>query len=254
MIRRLTATMLPLMLASVCFAQTEIRVEITTNGPVALAPAFAAFHDGSYDIFNVGDTASAGLELLAEVGDASSLIGDLPAGVTAGGFAPGGPFMPNGGTGSRQFTVSSGQSHFSLASMVLPSNDWFIGNDSAMDISGLLSAAPGTSVSFALATAYDAGTEEEDFQFSPGNPLVGITTPSNPGLGAETTEAISMVSGPDPFSGFLNIEPAGFDTTTIDFTNGTIATVSLTVVPEPSGLSLMMAAAIGLMGLRRYRR
>ena len=239
---------------SVSFAQTQIRVDVVTTGPVGLAPVFAAFHDGSYDIFNLGGMASAELETLAEVGDPSGLVGAAPAGVTAAGFAPGGPFVPNGGSGSMQFAVGAAQTSFSLASMVLPTNDWFIGTDAAIDISSLLGAAAGTSMMLDLSTVYDAGTELEDFAFAPGGPLVGITTVSSPPGGTSTANPISVVMGPDPFASFANIEPGSFDTTAIDFTGGSIASVTLTVVPEPASFSLVVIAALGLLGTHRRRR
>jgi hypothetical protein len=252
--KRICSALAICFLSSVAFGQTQIRVTVTTDGPVGLAPAFAAFHDGSYDIFDTGSLSSPELELLAEVGDPSALVGALPAGVTGAGFAPGGPFMPNGGTGSMDFTVANNQTSFSFASMLLPSNDWFIGNNNAYDISSLINAAPGTTLSFAQSRVYDAGTEEEDFMYAPGGPLVGITTTADPGGGTETSDVISLVTGPDPFAVFDNIEPAGFDTTSIDFTGGSIATVQLTVVPEPASVSLAGFAVMGLLGLVRRRR
>ncbi|MEM8681260.1 MAG: spondin domain-containing protein, partial [Planctomycetota bacterium] len=217
--------LLVLSLATASYAQTQIEVTVTTTGPVGLAPVFAAFHDGSYDIFDVDGvaTASAGLELLAELGDPSILVADAPAGVNAAGFAPGGPFAPNGGTGSQQFTVTDGQTMFALASMLLPSNDWFIGTSNSIDISSLLNAPVGSSINFDLSRVYDAGTELEDFMYAPGGPLVGITTPATPPEGTATADPISLVEGPDPFSVFANIQPANFDTSSIDFTGGAIA-------------------------------
>ena len=242
-----------LVVCSNSWSDTQIRVTVTTTGPVGLAPAFAAFHDGSYEIFSPGGMASAGLEALAEVGDASVLVGATPAGVTAAGFAPGGPFVPNGGTESIEFSVSDAQSSFSFAAMVLPSNDWFIGNGAAIDISSLLNAAPGTSINLSPAMVWDAGTEEEDFAFAPGGGLVGITTTSDPNGGAATSNPIALLSGADPFAVFQNIEPMGFDTTTIDFSGGPLATVSLTVVPEPTCLSLIGMLVLGIASLNRRR-
>lgn len=237
-------------------AQTQIEVKVTTLGPVGLAPVFAAFHDGSYDIFDVDgvSTASAGLELLAELGDPSLLVTNAPVGVTAAGFAPGGPFVPKGGMGSEVFTVSAAQTSFSLASMILPSNDWFIGTNNAVDISSLIGEAPGTSISFELSNGYDAGTEAEDFAFAPGGGLVGVTTPSDPPGGTATSDAIALVTGPDPFSVFANLEPASFDTNSIDFTGNPIASVSLTVVPEPGASSLLCLGMLSFLGFLRRRQ
>jgi hypothetical protein len=226
---------------------------ITTNGPVGLAPAFAAFHDGGFDIFDTGGTATAGLEALAEVGDFAPIVGEASdAGYNnTAGFAPGGPFVPNGGTGSIVFAVDSGQTSFSIAAMVLPSNDWFIGTGDAVEISSLINAAPGATISFELFNVYDAGTEAEDFSFSPGNGLVGITTVANPVGGSTTSDPIALVTGSDPFAAFANLEPNTFDTSTIDFTGGSIATVTLTVVPEPTTAGLIGLGCLGTFARRR---
>ncbi len=245
---------LTLSISSMVVAQTQIEVSLTTDGPVGLAPAFAAFHDGSYDIFDVGSLASPGLELLAELGDASILLATAPAGVNAQSFAAGGPFLPSGGnTGSAQFSVDGSQTSFSMAAMILPSNDYFIGNSSAFDISSLLGASAGTQLTFSFLQGYDAGTEADDFAFGPGGGLVGITTPADPPGGTVTMDPISVITGPDPFASFANLEPANFDTSTIDFTGASIATVTLTVVPEPASLGLAGAAALALLGYGRRR-
>ena len=243
-------------LCSFATAQTSIRVTVTTTGPVGLAPALAAFHDGSYDIFDTGSTASAGLEALAEVGDLATILGEAgAAGANAAAIVDGGPFVPNGGTASAVFSVDASDTSFSFAAMVLPSNDWFIGTGNAVDISALIGASVGTSLPvITLSTAYDAGTEEEDFAFGPGGGLVGVTTASSPGGGASTSDPISTVVGPDPFASFANIEPASFDTSTIDFTGGSIATVTLEVVPEPTSLVLVSLGLVGLTSTRRRRR
>ncbi len=242
------------LLAVACQAQTHIRVNVTTTGPVGLAPVFSAFHDGSYSIFEAGTSASEGLELLAEVGNSSRLISELPASATADAFPSGGPIAPNGASGSMVFSVADTQDHFSFAAMVLPSNDWFIGNATAIDISSLLGQPVGESITFNAEMAYDAGTESEDFAFSPGNPLVGITTKANPAGGMSTDDGVvTMVSGPDPFASFLNIEPTDFDTSSIDFTTGAIATVSLTVVPEPATGCMAGLVFLGIALFRRCR-
>ena len=41
------------------------------SGGLTITPVFAAFHNGSFDTFNVGDAASAGLEEIAETGSAA---------------------------------------------------------------------------------------------------------------------------------------------------------------------------------------
>ena len=253
--RVLTALCAVLVGASLANGQTQIEVKVTTTGPVGLAPAFGAFHDGTYDIFDVGGNATAGLESLAEVGDVAPLIAEAAgAGVpNAAGFAPGGPFAPSGGMGSTIFTVSPTETHFSFASMILPSNDWFIGTGDAVDISSLLGASIGTSLSIDLTRGYDAGTEAEDFAFAPGGGLVGITTAADPGAGLATADPIAVL-GANPFAGFASVEPADFDLSSLDFTGGTIATVELSVVPEPATGGMMVMGVLASLGIFRRRR
>ena len=176
--------MMGLALASVADAATQIQVSLTTDGPVGLAPALVVAHDGSYDLFDVGGMATTGLEDLAEVGDLTAALAEADAaGANAIGFAAGGPFFPNGGTGSAELVVEDTETSLSFASMLLPSNDWFIGTAEAIDISSLLGAAPGTSLDIEFSTVYDSGTELEDFAFAPGGGLVGITTAADPARG-----------------------------------------------------------------------
>lgn len=234
-------------------AQTHIKVTLTTNGPVGLAPAFVAFHDGGYDLFDVGASASGSLESLAEVGVLDGAIADAnAAGANTAGFAPGGPFAPNGGSGDTVVPVDAANTWLTFGAMVLPSNDWFIGTGDALDVSALVGAAPGASLEWTFSTIYDAGTETEDFAFAPGGGLVGVTTASDPAGGTATANPISVVNGPDPFAVFANIEPMGFDTTSIDFTSGVVGTLTLEVVPEPA-TGLLMLCGVMALGVARRR-
>lgn len=236
--------------ASVSLANaTSIQVTVSAPGVLGLAPAYAVFHDGSFDIFEPGTAASSALEALAELGDTSGY--SEPNGMT---IAPGGPFMPGGGMASAMFDVDGSESYFSIASMVLPSNDWFIGNDSAFDISSLFSAAVGTSMTFDFTTIWNAGTEMEDFAYSAGNPLVGITTSADTPGGTTEGGVVSAVTGADPYAAFANLQPIDFDTMAIDPAGSVIGRVTLTVVPEPSTAALLGLgiAAFGMTLRRRH--
>lgn len=241
-------------------AVTSIRVTVETTGPVGLAPGFAAFSDGSFDLFAPGSTSSAALENLAETGSPAGLVASLGSNsggaILGPGVGPGSPpIFAQGASGSAIFSVADGHNMFNFASMLLPSNDWFIGNGNAadLDVSSLLGAAAGTSLMFDFVNVWDGGTELEDFDFSPGNGLIGITNPGGgeADFGTDQNGVISLVSGPDPFAAFANAD-AGFNSTQFDFTGQTIATVTLEVIPEPSTALL---GGLGLLaGLRRRRR
>ena len=116
---------------------TEVRVHVTLENTSAtsatyLTPVWVAFHDGTFDVYDLGVAASASLESLAEDGDASGLstdfataaVGQADAVIGSAPIAPGGivqqSFLLDPTTTTARF--------FSFAAMVLPSNDAFIGN------------------------------------------------------------------------------------------------------------------------------
>lgn len=137
----------------------------TTAFPGVLSPAAWAVHDDTVMLFEIGTAASAGLEGLAEDGDAAGLEAELAgtAGVGTSGVGGAGPLLPGD---SVTFTVTPDATNrfLSLASMIVPSNDAFV----AFDAGGiaLLTAAGAQRTNEAIAAdiagqlaAWDAGTE-----------------------------------------------------------------------------------------------
>ena len=232
--------------AAAASAATMIRVDFRATGPVAFAPVAGVFHNGSFNHFDAGSTASAGLEILAEVGNPGPLLATVPG--TANGGTNGAP-IPVGGTASFVVTAADGNGMFSYASMLLPTNDWFIGNDMARDVSSLLGAGIGTSLTFNVTSVWDAGTELEDFFTSAGNPLLGIPD-GNAAAGAMQGGVIGLVTSSNPFASFAN-QPAGFNPMALNFSGNPVGSFTLTVVPEPGTTAL---GALALLPLLRRRR
>jgi hypothetical protein len=128
---------------SVDAAPVRVTVESLSPGRgVYLTPFWVAFHDGTFDAFSDGDPVSAAFQRLAEDGDTeplSLLFNDVngetgPNGQDATLTEPSGfPDLPvfDPGTSTTQvFEVDpDSERFFSFASMVIPSNDAFIGND-----------------------------------------------------------------------------------------------------------------------------
>jgi hypothetical protein len=262
-----------------------VEVEITNNAPsngVAITPVWAGFHDGSFDSYNGGLSSQEGLERLAEDGNTSVISADFLGGYTyidagtsskvlssqAGAdrvdgtiASAGPPPLTPGESTSQQFTIDIDGSnrYFSYASMVLPSNDYYIanGNPTAHDLMSLYDGSGSITFNVGLAGAVnDAGTEVNDFNTSAGNGLFpGRGLPAGqggPNVGADENGVNTNVAS--PFSGFLN--SAGVDLTGFDFNdtglypNG-IATITITAVPEPSTLLL---AGLGLAGILSFVR
>lgn len=145
--------------------QRMVTVTINNLAPVnsiSFAPLHLGFHNGTFDSFNNGMTAGAGIVSVAEGG-----LGD----VWQSNFAATDPTATRGTIGmaltpgqsrSMSFVVNAGLNpFFSFAAMVVPSNDFFIGNDNPQafrlfDASGNLLI---NSISQSSSQIWDAGSE-----------------------------------------------------------------------------------------------
>ncbi|MEM6547504.1 MAG: spondin domain-containing protein [Pseudomonadota bacterium] len=146
---------------------TDLRVTIDNTSPVGgtfLTPVWFGFHDGSFDLFDGGQAASAGLEQIAEDGAAAGLATELVAADSDGeGFVitgAGGPIATQETTSQVLSVNGLSNPLVSLAAMLLPSNDAFIGTGEAVrlfdDAGNFLGAQ---TLVFAGENVYDAGTE-----------------------------------------------------------------------------------------------
>lgn len=268
----------------------EVRVSITNNSPQGgayITPVWIGFHNGSFDSYNSGLSSQAGLERIAEDGNMDQISDDFGMGMTyidnsggspvsatvassqAGderqqGALGAGPLGP-GASASAEFSLTASLNRFlSYASMVLPTSDYLVANGDpiGLDLQPLYGASPGTSVSFTIGgSVNDAGTEVNDFATSAGNPLYAGLPAGQSGQneGADENGVVAAVF--DPFADFLN-RPANFDTdfSAVDFSDRAlypdgIATITVTVIPEPSSMALVaMGTVCGLIHIRRRCR
>ena len=134
-----------------------------TGVATPFAPVAWAAHTGMDALFVPGTTASAGLEMLAEDGGPADLVAEVEtAGVPHSGAATNpdggdeaGPALP--GSSYEFEVVGAPGEYFSLASMFVQSNDWFV---ALRDIP--LYDEDGNAISGDLTdqlAIYDAGTE-----------------------------------------------------------------------------------------------
>lgn len=166
---------------------TEIRVSLrntSDTGGTALTPLFAGFHDNSFDVYDLGGTASAGLEALAEDGNNAVIAEELiAADADAQSVNVAGPRGPIAARELATATVmvdGLSNGYLGVASMLLPSNDAFIGTANALklfDADGNFLGAQ--TVAFNGDSVRDAGTEvntELDAAFiNQTGPNTGIT-------------------------------------------------------------------------------
>jgi len=167
---------------------------LAPHGSVYFTPVWLGFHDGNFDLFDPGSLAGESLERLAEDGDATALRAEFAAAVgdTGGmddvvtapeGFA-GAPVYDPGDTGSAQYTIDSKMNRYlSFVSMIIPSNDAFIGNHNphAIELFDIAGNFKGKKIITILGSMiWDAGTElnnEMDAAFiNQAAPNTGVTT------------------------------------------------------------------------------
>ncbi|MCX7553038.1 spondin domain-containing protein [Marinicella sp. S1101] len=149
----------------------ELKVKVENLGPeggLYFTPLWVGFHDGSFDLYDRGAAASAGVERFAEDGDFAALRDEFaPSGgfdaviLNPEGFA-GAPVFDPGLASYEVFDVDPSNQYFSYGAMILPSNDAFIANGDPMAHQIFNAAGEFTGpVSFVVygADVLDAGTE-----------------------------------------------------------------------------------------------
>jgi hypothetical protein len=168
----------------------EVTVQLVAGGQ-PLTPPLIATHEGDTDVFSVGQSASLGVQEIAENGNLAPLIASLEADPAVSDVIAAGaprPLVPPGSPMSDIFSdevtvtieAGPGARFLSYVSMLICTNDGFTGIDRLR-----LPNRVGDSVSAATAS-YDAGTElnTEDFadMVPPCQPLMGVSS-GEPGTG-----------------------------------------------------------------------
>ncbi|MEM7576499.1 MAG: spondin domain-containing protein [Planctomycetota bacterium] len=252
----------------------DIQIDIAHGNQtdLSLTPVWFGFHNGAFDMFDVGSPADAVLgtnavELVAELGDVSQITadftaapgipGDIQGVVTAVGTgslaAP--PIQPGEtGTGFVTPINPSGYQYFSFLSMIVPTNDTFIGNDDPL--------------------AYRVFNDDDQLIDAMGNPtlervitltaadVLDAATEVNNGIGAAFTQGQDGTLGTDEngnvtlgsdLSAFLGVtDVTGRTINDLITGDEVLATITLSIVPEPATASLLGLGALAVV--RRKRR
>jgi len=242
--------------AAIQAATVQLKVTVQNLAPtnsISFAPLRVGFNNGTFDAFNSGQAATAPIISVAEGGsgadwfpafqaaDPTALLGTVVPN-------PPGPLLP-GASGSAVFSVDTSINRFfTFASMVVPSNDYFIGNDSPTQF--MLFDAVGnlniSTISQFGRSIWDAGSEADD----PLNAafLVGgnndLRTPQN-GVVEFDFAGLSIFNGLTTAAGYV------FDSQLT--ADAEIYRISFAVVPEPSSVALALSgfAVLGISLLRR---
>jgi len=136
----------------------------------AFTPAWLGFHDGSFNVFGPGQAASLfdGVEQVAELGDTSALSSRFSSAQPLGLQMTvldqnGAPVFSPGESRTVGFDLDPTQNaYFSFMSMLVPTNDLFIGNPAAIQLfNGGVFNGPVT-IDIYGSMVWDAGTEVND--------------------------------------------------------------------------------------------
>lgn len=232
-----------------------IRNLAPTNS-ISFAPLRLGFGNGSFDSFNIGQAGGAAITSVAEGGSGADWFPAFAAAEPNAVLGSvGGALLP-GATASNSFvfdTANANNRFFTFGSMVIPSNDLFIGNDNPQAFQ--LFNANGTLAitSPILQTAgqiWDNNSEVAD----PANAafVVGgnnsLRTPEN-GLVAFDRSELAVFNGLTTAAGYV------FDSSLLNSNATPVYSIgfSVTAVPEPNAMALG-AMAFGGLGLVQGRK
>lgn len=240
-------------------AQTvQVRVSIESLVPansISFAALRIGFHSGIYDSFNNGQTASPAIVSIAEGGLGGDWFPAFSAAdptATLGTVAPNpaGPTTP-GLTGTAVFTVDpTVNPFFTFGAMVVPSNDYFIGNDSPtqyqlFDGLGNLNI---TSITQTASDIWDAGSETT-VAANAAFLAIGNNDLRTPQNGVVSFDFADLST----FNGLTTAVGYTFDSQLTADTE--VYRISFAVVPEPGTLGLFAfgGLAAALVARRRSR-
>lgn len=181
---RLSAVALSLSLAlsaPVSARNQNVEVEISnlTNG-IYFTPLLIAAHNPYFHLYQIGTPASTSLQAMAEGGDLTGLIAEVDA--ADGNYVenPADGVLAPGASTTAVLEVGSDSRRLSVAAMLLPTNDGFVGLDG-----WTIPRWPG--VYTVYLKGYDAGTEANDELVtgggSPGVPGIPVDPGDNQGSG-----------------------------------------------------------------------
>lgn len=273
---RLPAFFAAASLAWVVAADTQaisLRITVENLAPansVATAPLRFGFGNGTFDAFNnnetafllgAGDIADAPIVTIAEGGSGSAWFpafaaaepnADLGSVISqpSGNFPSGGPFVP-GDVSSTIIDVDPANQFFTFGTMVVPSNDHFLGNDSptafqVFDGAGNLIL---DEINQLASQIWDAGSETENPANAAFLPGIGINAQRE----NENEPVTFNFADLSAFDGLATAGGYTFDSSLLT-ADTPVLRISFAVVPEPSSYLLALSAgAVGVVIWRRRR-
>jgi hypothetical protein len=241
----------------------QIQFTVTNDQPTggfALAPVWFGVQNGSFTTFTPGSTASSAIATLAQFGNTTpltDLFNSLNVGVdttlTSGGSLV--QFLP-GQSNSTVLNVSnpSVDQYLSYAGMVVPSNDFFQGNATPLQIFNPNGTFKGPMTIY----VYGSNIWDSDTEAQSTTTALTFIAGQTPGTGTQITNGAVTTVLPNSASFLQSIDglttAAGYTITNIPTSDQLIATIQINSVPEPASIALFGMGIVGLVVISRSRK
>ncbi len=235
--------------AEIMSVMVTIRNLAPTNS-VSFAPLRLGFGNGTFDSFNIGQAAGAAITSIAEGGSGSDWFPAFAAAQPSAILGSvGGALLP-GTTASNSFvfdTASANNRFFTFGTMVIPSNDLFLGNDNPAAFQ-LFNPNGSLAINAITQTAGQIWDNNSEVAIAANAAFLLVGTNSQRvaenGLIAFDRSELATYNGLVTAAGYT------FDSTLLPNSGTTIYEISfaVTAVPEPSSIALA-AMVIGGFGL-----
>ena len=249
---RLTAAAAALCAATLASA-AQINLTITAENlaptnSISFAPLHFGVHSNTFDAFNIGQVASAPIISVAEGGGGMAWQAAFAAAdPTATRGTIGMPLFPGM---SRSLTVmvdTTINPFFTFASMAIPSNDFFIGNDSAIRLFNNDGSLALTSINQKARQIWDAGSEVLDPAAAAFVGNNSLRTPQNSVVAFNFGEFHA-------YNGLTTAAGYTFNSQLTADTDVYRISFSAAAVPEPETYALMLSGLLVIGAIARRRR
>lgn len=256
---RIVAVVAAISMASPARA-SQIQITVTNDQPsggFALAPVWFGVQNGTFTPFTAGSTASSAIATLAQFGNTApltTLFESQNVGVdttlTSGGSLV--QFLP-GQSNSTVLNISNPavDQFLSYAGMVVPSNDFFMGNATPLQIFNANGSFKGPmTIQIFGSNVWDSDTEAQSLTTA-----LTFIAGQTPGSGMQisggkiTTVLPASATFLNSISGLTTA--AGYTITNVPTSGQLIATIQISSVPEPASILLFGTGIIGLIVIGR---